>query len=157
MPAYSFKERFVPMVLDGSKPHTVRSRRRYFAKKGQTLYLYFGLRTKWAKILREEICTDTHSISICDTHGIVFYSRILTNDELEIAAKEPVNSTLPVDYILSTEQREAFAWRDGFRPEGTTHKKPFGSFYLMLKFWKVTHQLPWAGDIIYWNPSKLKS
>ncbi len=49
MPAYSFKERFVPFILDGTKTQTVRSRRRHPAKPGDTLYLYSGLRTKYCK------------------------------------------------------------------------------------------------------------
>jgi hypothetical protein len=43
MPAYSYKERFVPMVKDGSKPHTIRSRRKNPAKPGSkhTSYLFW--------------------------------------------------------------------------------------------------------------------
>ncbi len=44
MGLYNFKARFVPFVLDGSKTHTIRAKRRYPAKPGDTLYLYTGLR-----------------------------------------------------------------------------------------------------------------
>ena len=152
MPAFSFKGQFVPYVEDGSKPHTIRNRRKHPAKVGDKLFLYFGLRTKWSRKLREEVCSATHSLVICDTLGVIFYKRALTDDELQEAVKNPVNSLLPVDRILISTDADLFAWKDGFRPKDATQKHPIGSFRMMLLFWKQTHILPWGGDIIYWSP-----
>jgi hypothetical protein len=160
MPAYSFKGQFVPYVEEGSKPHTIRNRRKYPVKIGDTLYLYFGLRTKYVRKLREEICTDVRSISISERFGIVLYTRLLDRHELDLARKNSVHQSLPILFYNTSPgniSTDRFAWRDGFRPEGTTIHKPDGSFDLMLRFWKQTHELPWAGDIIYWEPKKIKS
>lgn len=151
MPAYSYKERFVPMVLDGSKSQTVRNRRRYPAKVGDALYHYFGLRTQWVRPLRTEFCRDTHSLSISKKHGIVFYIGLLTEKQLKQAAKSPRRKSLPVLKVLSAADRDLFAWRDGFRPAGSTEQNPSGAYELMIRFWTQTHALPWSGDVIYWT------
>ncbi len=80
MPAFSYKERFVPFVLDGSKPHTIRARRKNPAKPGDMLYHYFGLRTKWCKKLREDICTDVRTIIISDNNIGILDDRISDQD-----------------------------------------------------------------------------
>lgn len=160
MPAYSFKERFIPMILNGTKSQTIRTRRRHPAKVGDTLYLYFGLRTKYVRKLREETCIKTHSIAIDDTGAIpyiIVYDTLLDKQELEIASRWPTHPDIWLDRPEATKLTGAaadlFAWKDGFRPEGSTEQKPEGAFLLMLRFWKQTHQLPWAGDIIYWEAS----
>jgi hypothetical protein len=153
MPAYSFQERFCPFVIDGTKPHTIRNRRKFRAGIGSTLYLYFGLRTKWCKLLRVEVCTTTFSLSISKKHGIVFYSRILTADELKLAEKYPTHKNLPIRKILDDEAADCFAWMDGFRPNGSNTD---GAYELMMRFWQQTHKLPWAGDIVYWHPKQNK-
>lgn len=153
MPAYSFKERFVPFVLDGSKDRTVRARRKGFAKTGDTLYLYFGMRTKWCKKLREEKCTHATTLRISDAR-IRIYNRHLTNDEMQLALKDPHHRSLPLSELLPIYQMEYFAWKDGFRPDGSTEKDPRGSFELMIRFWKQTHELPFVGDVQYWKPLK---
>lgn len=155
MPAYSFQERFCPWVLDGSKPQTIRSRRKNQAKRGDTLYLYFALRTKYCKKLREEKCDNVKSLSVNERFGIVLYERALTATEIAAAILDPVNPLLPSWEILDAPKRDLLAWKDGFRPDGTTENNPFGSFHLMLRWWKQTHELPFVGDIIYWMPSQL--
>ncbi|MDP1763063.1 MAG: hypothetical protein Q8L07_04180 [Sediminibacterium sp.] len=152
MPAYSFQQRFVPFVKDGSKPHTVRNRRKNFCKIGDTCYLYYGLRTKWVTKLGESPCINTHSIAIDNFLGILFYSRLLNNQELYLAKCVPGHVSLPVCKILTPDERNTFAWMDGFRPEGSTKESPGEAYELMIRFWTITHQLPWAGDIIYWKP-----
>lgn len=149
MPAYSFKERFVPMVLDGSKPHTIRSRRKKgYAKQGDTLYLYFGLRTKFCKKLREEKCIGVKTI-IIDAAGITIFERRLTDMELDMT---PVDQ-LGVEYWdLTLDEMDRLAWRDGFRPEGTFQNNAPGSWELMKRFWLQTYSLPFIGDIIHWDP-----
>src|SRR4051812_30290134 len=80
MPAYSFKERFIPMILDGTKRQTIRKRRlKGFAKIGDTLYLYFGLRTKFCRKLGEEICTDVRTIHISAKGEVHLYNKRLSD------------------------------------------------------------------------------
>ncbi len=154
MPAYSFKEQFVPMVLNGSKPHTLRNYRKNRAKVGDKLYLYFGMRTKWCKKLREEICTATYGVSISERYGVVFYERLLTPLEIQMITLKvysPISPILPGYFIAD---KESFAWRDGFRPKRTDSLQ--SSFDLMRKCWLKMHSLPWAGDYIEWKPLPLK-
>ncbi|MEO5681439.1 MAG: ASCH domain-containing protein [Chitinophagaceae bacterium] len=150
MPAYSFKQQFVPYVLDGTKWHTVRSRRKHPAKVGDKVYLYYGLRTKFCKNLRNEVCSKTHSIVITAGGEIIFYKKLLTDGQLPYALINPLLDALGFDKILSGSECDRFAWLDGFRPEGSTRQEPAGSFAMMLDFWRSTHSLPFVGDIIYW-------
>ena len=151
MPAYSFQSRFVPFVKDGSKTHTIRNRRRYPAKIGSTCYLYSGLRTKWCQKIGTGVCVKTFSIAIYQ-YGVVFYPRLLEDTELEAARISPFDPLLPIAQVLSIQECDRLAWADGFRPDGSTSQNPGGAFNLMIRFWNQTHSLPWAGDIIYWQP-----
>lgn len=127
MPAYSFKERFVPMILDGTKRQTIRAKRKHQVKEGDILYLFYGMRTKHCKRLKGERCVAVNDIEILQ------------------------NGTVVIDGIKVTDSvLNFFAWSDGFRPEGSTEENPAGAFNLMIRFWKQTHSLPFKGDIIYW-------
>lgn len=140
MPAYSFQERFIPFLLDGSKDHTIRKERAgrsRHARPGETVYLYYGMRTKWCQKIGEATCSAVRKIRIT-VDDIIVYDENL--DE------QPINRTL---HELNT-----FAWKDGFRPEGTTKDNPTGAFSLMLRFWKQTHDLPFQGLVIYWKDFK---
>lgn len=133
MPAYSFQERFIPSIQDGSKDHTIRALRKgrsRHALPGDKLYLYYGMRTKWCRKIGEAICRAVRRVWISE-EGIA-----LEGTELP---------------YMSDEERELFAWKDGFRPEGSTADNPAGAFALMLRFWKLTHQLPFEGVVIYWK------
>ena len=150
MPSYSFKERFVPMVMDGSKPHTIRARRKKgYAKIGSMLYLFSGLRTKFSRRLRTEPCTDVRTI-IINQHEIVLCDYRLTDDQL---TNDGWNKHLYGRNFLTKTEMNKLAWKDGFRAEGSTLQNPDGSFDLMIRWWKQTHTLPFIGDIIYWNPN----
>jgi hypothetical protein len=50
-------------------------------------------------------------------------------------------------------EKNAFAWRDGFRPEEPTNNS-FASYGLMMRFWQQTHSLPFEGKIIVWTDFK---
>jgi hypothetical protein len=149
MPVYSFKERFVPFILNGSKPHTIRKRRKYPAKPGDTLYLYFGLRTKYSKKLREEKCLDVKTIYIKQKAICIAPCR-LSDYQIDLLRNKKLRR-ISFKY-LTIEECDRLAWMDGFRPEGSTLKNPKGSFELMYRWWKQTHDLPFIGDIIYWDP-----
>lgn len=161
MPAYSFKERFVPFVKDGSKPHTIRARRkRQSIKKGSPLYLYFGLRTKHCIKLREEICTDVRTIFIGYILGkpeVGIFKTRLTDIEIEEVKEGKLDLSAYGFNILSEVERDRLAWRDGFRPEGSTLNNCAGAFELKMHFWRRTHDVPFYGDIIYWEPYQTKA
>lgn len=125
MPAYSYKERFVPLILDGSKPFTIRNPRRFKTKVGDTLYHYYAMRTKFCKKLVEDKCLDTDTILITKS-GQVMVSKV----------------------VLSQSEKDRLAWLDGFRIEGSTLRNCEGCFGLMLRWWKQTNGLPFKGDII---------
>ncbi len=150
MPAYSFQERFVPLVLEGSKTHTIRQRRvKGFAKPGDILYLYYGLRQKWCKKLREEICSDTRTIAITKEGNILLFEKRL--DVIPESWGELYKSK---HHLLNEDERDLLAWNDGFRPDGSSQTSPTGCSDIMLRFWSMTHKLPFIGDIIYWEPNK---
>lgn len=126
MPAYSFKERFVPLILDGSKRQTIRKKRKGQAKPGSMLYLYFGMRTKWCRKLKEVPCTDVKEI-------------VITNDgRVFIDGKR-----------LTWQQKDILAYEDGFRSD-VNIKTCANCFDVMFRWWNQTHTLPFKGDIIYW-------
>jgi hypothetical protein len=163
MPAYSFQQRFVPMVLDGSKCQTIRKRRtKGYAKPGDTLYLYYGLRTKWCKKLREETCTRATTIIINSNGHVYLFNKRLTDEVVVEVAKKLKAGKLPLpaakEYTfvtLSKTEKDELAWKDGFRDE--ENNLPFSEFEIMLSWWKQTHELPFIGDIIYWQPNPANS
>jgi hypothetical protein len=163
MPAYSFKERFVPMVVDGSKPHTVRNRRKYPAKVGDNVSLFFGMRTKWCARLRDEKCVKTCSVFIND-EAFYMFSGLLSNeysalqfegmysiDDLSGKEYEGLNGDKVTCRYLNEDELNRFAWLDGFRTEGSTLDKPVGCWHLMYRYWSANGDVPFLGDVIYWS------
>lgn len=146
MPAYSFQERFIPSIQDGSKAQTIRAFRKGrsgHARPGDKLYLYYGMRTKWCRKIGEAICRAVHPIRITNTEILVagYY-----DTETETGTREDL-----LFFPHSEDEREIFAWKDGFRPEGSTIEQPAGALDLMLRFWRQTHELPFEGVVIYWK------
>jgi hypothetical protein len=154
MPAYSFKQRFIPMVMDGSKSHTIRARReKGYSKIGDTLYLYFGMRTKWCTKIREEKCTNIRTIVITE-YDIFLCSYRFTDYEVQVLEDQLLaGKGADVGIKLDETLRNTLAWCDGFRPEGSTKDAPGNAFELMIRFWRSTHQLPFIGDLIDWKPT----
>ena len=121
MGLYNFQQRFVPFILAGTKTHTIRARRRYPDKPGDTLHLYTGLRTKKAKLLMRVPCVRIEEIEIfCVERGqcppYVFVDG------------------MGLDYS----ERHQLALRDGFH-----------DFTEMAAFWD--DRLPFEGHIIHWK------
>lgn len=141
------------MVIRGTKRQTVRSRRkRGFAKKGDTLYLYYGLRTKWCTKLREVKCKEVGTILIRKDGDMFVWSWRLTDEEVQnVYTRDGVCGPAGSEFFLLTDYyKDRFAWLDGFRPKGSSLKNPRGAHAMMMDFWKDTHQLPFIGDLIYW-------
>jgi hypothetical protein len=155
MPAYSYKERFVPFILDGSKPHTIRERRRKVAKPGDMLYHYYGLRTKWCTKLCSDKCKDVKTIIIGDNRIIFLFNTRLTDQQLNSIWTDLENMNLEYR-VLSTVEKDQLAWLDGFRSDGSDIINTGGCFDLMFRYWKQTSELPFIGDIIYRDLSTTK-
>lgn len=156
MPAYNFQQRFVPFVEEGSKTHTIRARRKKgYAKKGDRLYLYFGMRTKYCRKIREEICTNVRTIIITATDIYLINSR-LSDKDAQIEEDHLSKHGKPFQGIrLDETLRNTLAWHDGFRPEESALEQPGEAFTLMIHFWRQTHDVtanPFIGDLIEWNP-----
>ena len=74
MSALNFKARFVPMIESGEKHQTIRALRLdgRNPKKGDTLYLYTGMRTKNCRKLKEVVCKSVEQITIEECSTIIF-------------------------------------------------------------------------------------
>jgi hypothetical protein len=117
------------MVLDGSKNQTIRKKRRYKTRPGQTAYLFFGLRTKYCRKLGQSEIIAVSSIVIRKNGTVLVNNKTLTDKE-----------------------KDHLAWADGFSfRSGSKEQNPKGSFDLMFTWWRRTHQLPFKGEIIYWQ------
>ena len=68
MPAYNFQSQFVPMILEGSKIHTIRKPRKRPTKVNDNLFLYVGQRTKQSMLIARVRCIGVWPIEI-DTVG----------------------------------------------------------------------------------------
>ena len=138
MPAYSFQERFIPFIEEGSKNCTVRALRLgrvQHVKPGQTMQLYTGLRTKQCRKIGNATCFGVKKIEI-------------KRDGIVVGGEEGgIEWTCPKDTLMV----EEFAWRDGFRPEGTTLDNPFGAFELMVRFISKNYGVPFEGVAIFWT------
>lgn len=172
MPAYNFKEQFCRYVLDGTKPHTIRAYRNYPVSAGDTLSLYFGMRTKECQLLRRVKCTEVKTIAITDRGTVVMVEcprldpaeveglkiALLLSDALSISEVDIYDYDKGCkrhSRPLSETEKNVLAWKDGFRPEGTRLHKPTGAFSHMMDFWRESHELPFVGNIIYWDPHNL--
>lgn len=93
MPAYNFQPQFVPLILDGTKHHTIRRRRKRPTKPGDVLKLYTGQRTKDCRLVLETICTSVVPVQI-----LPFMSFVMLEGK-----------------VLSAEDTMRFAMRDGFQ------------------------------------------
>ena len=95
--AYNFVKQFADRVEDGSKKHTIRNfGLRRHAREGDGLQLYYGMRTKVCRKLKDEKCSASVEIQIMISTGGCF-------------------SWVKVDgRFLQTDQLDAFAAEDGF-------------------------------------------
>src|ERR1051326_4822817 len=74
MPALNFKKQFVPAIRAGisksknfklqPKRQTIRAIRKRPIVKGDTLYLYTGMRTRNCALIGEAVCKDARLVSI---------------------------------------------------------------------------------------------
>lgn len=96
---------------------------------------YTGMRTKQCRKIGDATCFDVKSIRITE-NGIV-----LGGEDGTIGWACPGDSTMV----------EEFAWRDGFRPEGSSIANPAGAFHLMVRFISKNYGVPFEGVVIFWT------
>lgn len=133
MPAYNFQKRFVPMIIDGQKPHTIRKRRKHPTKVGDVLKLYIGMRTKQCTLIATSPCIDIEPILI-----LPLEKRIL----------RIVSPT--VDEWLSKDSIRRLAIRDGF---GDRHADHYDAVDKFFNFFLATYKEAYLEDfeIIWWD------
>lgn len=132
MGLYGFKKQFVPCVLDGSKTHTIRAERRLQDKPGNTMHLFYALRTKQCEFLLRAPCVKVEPIAI-------YRAQVWLNGE-----------------ELSLSEKDLLAWRDGFRYRNTAGTLELtgsgGCFDLMLQYWaKNRGPDNFTGRIFHWD------
>lgn len=124
MGLYGFKQQFIPKIESGEKTHTIRGKRKHLDKPGNTMFLYYALRTKQCRLIAKRTCTKVQ--------------------EIEIFLRDPKNrmsETVVIDGIeLSADEREHLAVRDGF-----------SNWNEMLDFWLTNNSLPFAGHMYHWS------
>lgn len=64
MVAYGFQSRFIAAILAGEKRQTVRGARRRHARAGETIQLYFGLRTKQCRLIGRARCVSIDPVRL---------------------------------------------------------------------------------------------
>ena len=121
MVAYSFRGRFVPRHVEGSKTQTIRADRPRHARPGEMVQLYRGMRTRaCVKIVPDRLCIGADPVALrFDGKGELVSASI---------AGVPV-ADLP-----------GFAFADGFdSPED------------MARFWRQTHDFVgfWGAEFIF--------
>lgn len=127
-----FKRRFAPFVEDGSKTHTIRGARKNPPRAGEMCHCYVDPRQKTMRLLGRFPCVKVE----------------------EILIYECGNGTLSVfieGQELTVDEKNALAWRDGFRGRGK--RDAFAEF---CDFWKATHgtaagPLDFRGHVIHWK------
>jgi hypothetical protein len=134
-----FKKLFAPFVEEGSKTHTIRAIRKIPPRVGEICHCYTGLRTKKVKLLGRWPCVRVEPVNIEFVHcGLAYILQITIAGE-----------------VLSNDEAENFAWRDGFRPEKFA-RTGMAALDLMAGFWEQEHGLsfgsaPFEGTLIHWE------
>lgn len=125
MPALNFQKQFAEAVESGKKCQTIRAYRKDTRdpKPGDTLYLYYGMRTKQCRKLGEAECKSVDRV-IIGPSGICFMGPSF----IEPLARTQIGADIA-------------AKEDGF-----------GNFAEMRDWFDKTHGLPFNGLLIRWEP-----
>lgn len=80
MTAFNFQRQFAEAVRSGTKPHTIRARRKngYLPTPGERIKLYTGMRTKQCELLREVTVVAVRSITINYSGSIILDNDAMT-------------------------------------------------------------------------------
>ena len=135
MVAYSFKKRFGPPILAGTKAQTIRAERAgkcRHARPGEQVQLYTGMRTKHCRRLAEAVCLEVAPIRI----------------ELPRARRAPEVMIFTPEGVLARHILTARALANFARADG------FVDFDEMVNFWRTEHPAldTFNGTLIRWQP-----
>jgi hypothetical protein len=130
MGLYNFHRRFEPYILDGSKTHTIRARRKHPDTPGKTMYLYCGLRQPGAQLLLVAPCVKVQEIKI------------------ELRPAVPDQNIVIDGVALTPDERDAFAWSDGFRHPDDELDQGY-CWFLMAEFW--AGRPTFEGRVYHWD------
>ncbi|MCJ2107902.1 hypothetical protein MKK70_21485 [Methylobacterium sp. E-041] len=129
MVAYSFKKRFGPPILAGTKAQTIRADRKRHARPGEQLQLFTGMRTKHCRRLGEPVCLAVQPVRL-------------------VFAERGIPEAFQVDHApIGPRAMVAFAQADGFVDLDD-----------MRRFWWSEHPpeegdtLVFEGFLIRWQP-----
>jgi len=128
MPALNFKSQFAAKVENGTKPHTIRGRRKHPIKPGDVLYHYTGMRTRVCRRLRTEICMAVVAITIDAERS-----------EVLLAPGSRIHRVR--GGLLNPDEIERLAKLDGF-DDATA----------FFKWFRDTHGATFRGHLIEWDP-----
>lgn len=132
----SFKRRFEPFVEDRSKRHTMRNPRKNPIRAGDRLDCYVDPRQKSMRLLGRWRCTKVETITLeLDAKCSPFQP-----DALKITI---------AGVLLSNDEAEAFAWRDGFREPGRSSRQQLIDCWLG----EMDRCFPWSGELNHWDPT----
>jgi hypothetical protein len=133
MVAYSFKERFIEPILDGSKAQTIRAHgKRRHARPGETLQLYYGMRTRQCRLIATRECASVHRIVIQ-------------------VGRTGVDYMILDGTILGPRQMRGLAYDDGFGRGDTPALADMAAFW-MAEHGKDRHEIKFEGVLIRWKP-----
>ena len=124
-----FKRRFAPFVEEGSKTHTIRGIRKNPPRAGEMCHCYVDPRQKTMRLLGRWPCVKVEEIRIEERREPHHLFVVWIDGEM-----------------LSGDEKNALAWRDGFRGRGQAE-----AFAEMMEFW--AGRLPFRGNIIHWKYS----
>lgn len=124
MVAYSFKARFAPPILAGTKRQTIRAERKRHARPGEQLQLYTGMRTRSCKLIGRAPCLSVTSIRL----------------DFQVRRVESLDTGTA---WTTAEETDAFAVSDGF-----------ADWNAMAAFWAAEHPGIdlFSGVMIRWAP-----
>ncbi len=131
MPAYNFQRQFIGKILDGSKPHTIRRRRKHPTKVDDTIMMFCGLRTKNCFQFAEAPCVKITPVIIFPWKAEIWKADDDKRGAFRTMKSETVNE---------------LARADGF--------DTVAEFFEFFKLYK-TEALD-DFEIIYWDPKQLK-
>jgi len=123
MPALNFYEEFADKVFAGIKNQTIRKTRKHPIKRGDTLYLYTGQRTKQCRLLKTVVCVRTFEVKFTKQW---YYWR-----ECGWLKRWRKFEIYELEYL---------AQKDGF-----------GTDLDMIHWFQKHHGLPFEGQVIRWG------
>jgi hypothetical protein len=91
------REDFIDAVANGSKHFTIRQLRKKPIKKGETLQLYTGLRTKQARKLKDTVCKNIWDIKIENKKNEFFFW--LDNKQLSLTRVNDISNKIGFDSV----------------------------------------------------------